>query len=122
MPIVSLELVEDANGKQEISPVQLQEIVDVLGDLFDSEAGGTWIKVSHLPRSQYAENRTQLSDSVRPTFVTVLKADPAPNLSHLASQIASAIATCLQRPLNNTHVLFEPPARHRIAFGGNLVE
>ena len=121
MPIVDIEVVantsEPVPGKE-----QLQALVDELGDLFDSEPGGTWIRLRSIDRRGYAENRTLLDESVRPTFVSVLRYElpDAVELRREMAGIAEAVARILDRPRENVHVLYSPRAKGRIGFGGEL--
>lgn len=50
MPIVTLELIEDAT-QQPVSADALANLTDALGELFDSAPGGTWVKLHYLPRA-----------------------------------------------------------------------
>ena len=93
-----------------------------MGDLFDSEPGGTWIRLRSIDRRGYAENRTLLDESVRPTFVSVLRYElpDAVELRREMAGIAEAVARILDRPRENVHVLYSPRAKGRIGFGGEL--
>ena len=107
-----------------VSKEQLQSLVDELGDLFGSEPGGTWVRLRSLDRRDYAENRTPIDGSVRPTFVSVLR-DEWPDAVELRREmagIAEVVARILDRPRGNVHVLYSPGAKGRIGFGGELKE
>ena len=123
MPIVDIEVVTDASepvaGKE-----QLQSLADELGDLFGSDPGDTWIRLRSIDRRGYAENRTLIDGSVRPTFVSVLRYElpDAVELRREMAGIAEAVARILDRPRENVHVLYSPDARGRIGFGGELEE
>ena len=121
MPIVDIEVVTNAS-ESVTSKEQLQSLADELGDLFDSEPGGTWIRLRALDRGDYAENRTQIDGSVRPTFVSVLRYElpDAVELRREMAGIAEAVARILDRPRENVHVLYSPGAKGRIGFGGKL--
>jgi phenylpyruvate tautomerase PptA (4-oxalocrotonate tautomerase family) len=74
-----------------------------------------------LSADRYAENGGEVE--VRPVFVRVLRAD-SPTQTELkqeASKLAEAIAGVCGRPVENVHVIFEPPGMGRIAFGGKLL-
>ena len=103
---------------------QLQALADELGDLFGSEPGGTWIRLRSIDRRGYAENRTLVDGSVRPTFVSVLRYElpDAAGLRREMAGIAEAVARILDRPRKNVHVLYSPGAKGRIGFGGKLEE
>ncbi len=123
MPIVDIEVVTNAS-EPVASKEQLQSLVDELGDLFGSEPGGTWIRLRSIDRGDYAENKTLIDGSVRPTFVSVLRSElpDAVELRREMAGIAEAVARILDRPLENVHVLYSPDAKGRIGFGGELKE
>lgn len=120
MPIVDVELVEDAGGTPQ---VDLQLLADALGEVFASQPGGTWVRARTLPRRYYAENGGPLPPEVRPTFVSVLHGRWPPSQEEVAQQarqIAETVAEVLNRPVENVHVLYLPEGAGRIAFGGKL--
>ena len=123
MPIVDIEVVtnpsETVAGKE-----LLQSLADELGDLFGSGPGDTWIRLRSIDRRGYAENRTPIDGSVRPTFVSVLRYElpDAAELRREMAGIAEAVARILGRPRENVHVLYSPGAKGRIGFGGKLEE
>ena len=123
MPIVDIEVLEDADNPASLD-AHLQTLADRLGELFSSDAAGTWVRLRYLSRSHYAENQVAVETNVRPTFVTVLKAR-LPDTDALraeAKQIAVIVGTAFDRPHANVHVLYAPPAEGRIAFAGELLE
>ena len=119
MPIVTVELVSDTPAPAGAS----QRLADACGALFDSAPGTTWVRVRHLPHAQYAENATELTAAVQPTFVEVLHRHTQPEAERRreARALAACVATVLERPANNVHVLYAAPGAGRIAFGGELV-
>jgi phenylpyruvate tautomerase PptA (4-oxalocrotonate tautomerase family) len=123
VPVIDLDLTM-AESEPVLSAQTIQALTDDLGRIFGSAPGGTWLRIHYLSRSAYAENLIDLPADVQPVFVRVLKAD-LPDLAARKAE-ASAIAACvsrlINRPLENTHILFEPAARGRIAFGGDLLE
>jgi phenylpyruvate tautomerase PptA (4-oxalocrotonate tautomerase family) len=122
MPIVELELV--INGEAEkLGSELIQRLADQIGDYFGSDPADTWLRVRYLDRSQYAENRSRVPDSLKPTFVSILKYQlPGEDkLVEGARRLAEITANCIGRPLENTHIIFEPDGRGRVAFGGELV-
>jgi len=122
MPIVSIEIVEDAESAP-LASATVQSLADALGELFGSDTAGTWVKVHTLPRTHYAENGRLLDTSTRPVMVEIIKADIAdiPQLTGEATAISSLVAQQLGRPQQNVHVIYQAGARGRIAFGGELV-
>jgi phenylpyruvate tautomerase PptA (4-oxalocrotonate tautomerase family) len=124
MPIIDIETVGDAPPDPAGTHAAARELADRIGAILGSAPSGTWVRLRHLPRNAYAENGGEVPPDVRPTFVRVLLARlPERNvLRTYAASIASAVAAALGRPAENVHVLFEPPAAGRIAFGGRLTE
>jgi phenylpyruvate tautomerase PptA (4-oxalocrotonate tautomerase family) len=94
-------------------------LADALGEVFGSEPGRTWVRVRTLPDSHYAEN---LSEAPRPVFVTLLLGAPPTGelLTLQVRQVAEAVARTCRVPTDTVHVLLEPAARGRMAFGGQL--
>ncbi|MDA0273617.1 MAG: hypothetical protein O3C68_10250 [Proteobacteria bacterium] len=122
MPIVELELVIDGEAEK-LGSELIQRLADQIGEYLGSDTAGTWVMVRYLDRSQYAENRSPVPESVKPTFVSILQYQlPGQNgLAEGARRLADITATCIGRPLENTHIIFEPAGRCRVAFGGELV-
>ena len=121
MPIVTIEVLKTA-GDPEIPPQTLQQLTDALGELFQSEAGGTWVKLRYLDSSNYAENQTTLPASTRPVMVEIIHSRlPAElELAVQAAAVCEVVAGHLNQPEQNVHILYQPNARGRIAFGGKL--
>ena len=121
MPIIDIELVED-EAPQAVSAEIVQALADELGELLGSNQASTWVRMRYLPRDQYAENQGAIDQSTRPVFVTVLKAFSGDEQQLAeARAIADKVSGLLQRPIQNTHILFQPDAVGRIAFGGELI-
>jgi phenylpyruvate tautomerase PptA (4-oxalocrotonate tautomerase family) len=118
MPIVDIEIVGDADA----APAALaQALADEAGRIFGSPPGTTWVRVRALAAAAYAENGVAAG---RPVFVTVTKRQP-PSGAALAEEIGTltrAVARAVGRPEEGVHVLYEPAAAGRVAFGGALVE
>ena len=120
MPILDIELVL-APGETPATDLA-QKLAEAAGMVFGSEPGRTWVKLRFVPAHLYAENAVS-SDSVFPAFVTVLKSR-APIGDELAIEITNlteAIARACDRPAENVHILYQPNAAGRAAFGGRLV-
>ncbi len=120
MPILDVEIV--LKPDEILAPGLAAELADRTAAVLGARPGGTWVKLRTLSPEQYAEDGGP-SPGVYPVFVSVLKADwPGPD--ELAAEVAAltqAIAQVCQRPRENVHVLYQPPARGRIAFGGRLI-
>lgn len=133
MPIVDIQIVESAES--DVSPAFTQHIADELGSIFNSGPQQTWVKLSLLPARCYAENCTDESHERGEVGVTVDKEFPAPVFVHVlkwkagtpeqrqaeAQAISACVARACGRNVENVHVIFEPDAAGRIAFGGELV-
>ena len=119
MPIIDIELVEPAGTLSEAGLAQA--LADALGEAFGVAPGKIWTRIRSLPAANYAENHLSAPN---PVFVTVLASAP-PDGEELRKRIAQTteiVARLTRRPADNVHVLFEPAAKGRIAFGGRLVE
>jgi phenylpyruvate tautomerase PptA (4-oxalocrotonate tautomerase family) len=118
MPIIDIEVVGPSDT---MLAEEVQNLADDLGDAFEAAPGDVWVRLHTLPANHYAENRAQ---APAPVFVTVT-ASAAPEgdgLRQRITRITDTVAHWTHRPPGNVHVLFAPPARGRIAFGGRLVE
>ena len=122
MPVVTVHVVLDDPARP-LPRGAPRRLADAAGEVFASRPGGTWVRLFELPRDRYAESGTAFAPELRPTFVEVLLADlPAEDeLAERAARLAERVAEVLERPLENTHVLFLPEARGRVAFGGRLL-
>ena len=122
MPIVRLKLLVRDDAER-LGKDTLQALADELGRYFESEPAGTWVEAEYLPIEQYAENSRELAEDVKPTLVYVLRHHlPAQEeLAQEAMDLARIVAKRLQRPRRNTHIVYEPPGKGRVAFGGTLV-
>jgi phenylpyruvate tautomerase PptA (4-oxalocrotonate tautomerase family) len=120
MPILDVEIVTEPG--ESLKDDLARQLADLAGDILGSERGGTWVKVQTLPREQYAENGDLLAD-IRPVFVSVLMGQhpSQETMKQQAERLAAAFAQACGRPKENVHVLYQPNAGGRIAFGGKLV-
>jgi hypothetical protein len=77
-----------------------------------------------LSQEHYAENGGGPDLALQPVFIHVLKAAiPAESeLQAEAAALAAAVARACKRHLENVHILYDPPAAGRIAFGGRLLK
>ncbi len=126
MPIVTIETLSDSDYSEDDAmptPRQLQSLADALGELFGSQPSGTWVKARQQQRAYYAENRIEVSPDLRPVIVEVLKSEPdsGKNLAIEAAAVCAVVAQVLGRRTENVHVIYQPDARGRVAFGGQLV-
>lgn len=113
MPILDITIVGAATDE-----TLAQRLADAAGDALGSERGRTWVRLHRLARTDYAESG---GSDVEPVFAQVLLAQPPDDRAALARSLSRAIGRAAGRPEENVHVLFEPAAAGRIAFGGSLV-
>ena len=115
MPILDVDIV----GAADLDLAQ--KIADAAGQVFHTPAGETWVRLRSP--DAYAESGGTLPEGVRPVFVSVLKAQPPTGeaLALEVSALTEAVAHACGRPPENVHVLYEPAAQGRLAFGGSLV-
>lgn len=116
MPILDVEIVGNIE-QQGIA----QTIADAAGRVLKTGPGRTWVKVRFLNSNNYAENG-EGSTNLKPVFVSVLLGgcDDLNQKEEIAQRLAKTFSEVLGRPAENIHVLFEPNALGRIAFGGSL--
>jgi phenylpyruvate tautomerase PptA (4-oxalocrotonate tautomerase family) len=120
MPIVDVEIVGDDTASGPLLPTAL---ADVLGGIFGTAPGRTWVRIRRLPASAYAENGVEVTSVGLPVFVTVLHARPPEGDARAAEVLAvtRAVADWARRDPQRVHVQYAPAAAGRQAFGGTLV-
>lgn len=121
MPILQIEIVgRPAAGSGNLA----RRIADAAAKVLKEPPGRVWVRLNCLPRGNYAECGGPLPAGIRPVFVNVLKAGLGPQKALLieARAMAKAIAKACARPVENVHIFYDPPARGRAAFGGELLE
>jgi len=117
MPVVDVEIV----GKENTDGLA-GKIANCVGRVLGMPKGRTWVKLRFLPEARYAEHGGTPAD-VRPVFVSLLLAD-VPDVQERQRQVADLareLGKVCGRPADNVHVLYEAPAKGRMAFGGRLV-
>ena len=119
MPIIDIELVTTTAASPDAAVTCA--LANELGDAFEAAPGKVWVRVRTLSSANYAENRVNAPE---PVFVTVLASAPPEGevLRRRVAAITEIVARFTHRERGHVHVLFEPAARGRIAFGGRLVE
>ena len=124
MPIVTVRVVAPKNNDLDTSgDGVVRRLADALGEALDTEPGRTWVTLRTVPSSRYAENGVPREETPLPVFVDVLKAawpDEA-TLAEEAARLAIAVADAVGRPVESIHIIYQPPAAGRVAFGGRLV-
>jgi len=122
MPILEVEVIGGAPIPERVRLAQ--RLADAAGAIFRSAPGATWVRVRELEPTEYAENATEpLTPGARPVFVRLLKQGlPDPEaMAREVEALTSAVALETGRPRDQVHVIYEPPAAGRVAFGGRLV-
>src|SRR5262245_53061486 len=121
MPIVDVEIV--LNDGQSLRANLAAELAEVIGSVFESPKGRTWVRLRSLARGNYGENGGT-PEYAQPVFVTILKAEwpQGEALKREMRLLTNAIAAIVDRNSDSVHILYEPDAKGRIAFGGELVE
>ncbi|HEY8427325.1 MAG TPA: Rid family hydrolase [Sandaracinaceae bacterium] len=113
MPILDVTVVAAGDD-----PSLAQRLADAAGRALGAEPGRTWVRLHRLASSDYAQSGGAKGE---PVFAQVLLERPPDDRAALARSLASAIAGATGRPPEHVHVLFEPAAAGRVAFGGALV-
>jgi phenylpyruvate tautomerase PptA (4-oxalocrotonate tautomerase family) len=121
MPILDIRLIGPVPN--EIRPGLAQRLAEAAGVALASRPKGTWVTLHLLDAEAYAENAGGPPAGAQPVLVSVLQAEPPQGqaLAEQAARLAQAIAEACGRPVENVHLIFEPPARGRVAFGGRLL-
>lgn len=97
-------------------------LAETAGQIIDGAPGSTWVRLRTLSPQLYAENGSPQPAGWRAVFVRVLKAQ-CPTGAALESEVLAltdGVARVCGRPPENVHIIYEPDARGRIAFGGHL--
>ena len=120
MPILTVEIVHDSGA----TPTQdlAQRLADRAGEALGAALGTTWVLVNPVPSTRYAESGGG-GGEYRPVFVRVLRrAQPdEADWSDEVSAHTGAVAEVCGRARDQVHVIYEPPALGRVAFGGVMV-
>ena len=98
-----------------------QRIADRAGDALGARTGGTWVRLREIAPADYAESGAPTT--TRPVIARVLRFELPPPIERATSalELARILAEELDRPREQVHIVFEPPAAGRVAFGGELV-
>lgn len=120
MPILEVTIVlrEGETASEELAPA----LADAAAAVFNSGPGQTWVLLSTIRTANYGENGGT-PGGVFPVFVKVLKAQ-APDHEDMPKEVenlTAAFAAIIGRPFENVHLIYEPPAEGRVAFGGRVM-
>lgn len=122
MPIVEVEIVVEPG--EELEESLAHWLAEATGPIFRAPPGSTWVRLRTLATEHYRESGGGPPEGVKPVFVRVLRARASSD-DELAEEIArltEVVAELCQRPPRHVHVLYDPPAEGRLAFGGRLVD
>jgi len=121
VPIVELEFI--LSDAETLAPDLPTDLAIALASVFAAPPGRVWVRVRSLPAAQYAENGATLRADELPVFVTVLLAHPPEGEARArqAEDLCAAVARVARRARDRVHLVYEPPAAGRVAFGGRLV-
>jgi phenylpyruvate tautomerase PptA (4-oxalocrotonate tautomerase family) len=122
MPIVTVEVVAEANGA--MAQDMVRSLADAIGRALKSPPGQTWVRVRSLARDQYAENEVLLDAAELPVFVSILKRQSprGAELEGEVTELTRAVARVIGRPATCVHIEYAPAAAGRLSFGGVLVK
>ena len=122
MPVLEVTIV--GSGPALNQKDRASRIAEASGAVFRSGPGSTWVVLREHPAEGYAENSGGTGDSYAPVFVRVLKKSvPAgPELKAEVEALTRAVAEVCGRDPGQVHVIYEPAAAGRVAFGGRLVD
>jgi phenylpyruvate tautomerase PptA (4-oxalocrotonate tautomerase family) len=114
MPILEVEIVGECG---EVA----KAVADAVAREFADEEWKVWVRLRRLDPRDYAESE---GGSYEPVFVSVLSLSfrEGERMATTMRRIATAVAAAVGRPLENVHVTYEPAARGRLAFGGEMAE
>jgi len=117
MPILTFEIV---------GPIENEDLAHSLantaGEILGAKQGTTWVKIHFLPTENYSESGN-FAGEIQPVFVSVLLGQFYKNKEYakVAQELSLAFSKIMGRAQENIHILFEPSAMGRIAFGGKLL-
>jgi phenylpyruvate tautomerase PptA (4-oxalocrotonate tautomerase family) len=109
---------------ESLAPHLARRVADAVAAVVGAPAGSVWVTITALPTQAYAENGVAAAATPRPAFVRILKSrlDEPAALAAEAAALVRALAPLLDRPADLVHLIYEPAASGRIAFGGSLRE
>jgi phenylpyruvate tautomerase PptA (4-oxalocrotonate tautomerase family) len=121
MPI--LEVIIVLKEDESLPPGLAAELADAAAAVFDSGPGQTWVRLESVGAAEYAENGGGPPAGVSPVFIRVLKAQltDREQMRREAERLTAAIAAAVRRPIEHVHLVYEPPGRGRVSFGGRLL-
>lgn len=120
MPIFDIEIA--TRHGETLVPRLASDLADALGAILGAGPGKVWVRLRALAPEAYAEN-LEGADRPYPVFVELTASAPpeGEHLDHVAQQVSEAVAHLADRSPENVHVIVQPAAKGRIAFGGKVV-
>ncbi|MEE2777693.1 MAG: hypothetical protein VYE73_13140 [Acidobacteriota bacterium] len=120
MPILEVEVVVQEG--EALDDDLASWLAESAGQVLSAPPGGTWVRLRTLPADQYGESGGGPPPGVRPVFVRVLQARPTKDelVDDEVQRLSQTIGELCNRPARNVHILYDPPAAGRIAFGGRV--
>ena len=122
MPILNIEVIGPLN--ESIRSGLASRIADAAGKVLNSKPQSTWVKIRFLSEEEYSENEGGPAEAVLPVFISLILAKPPAGneLNKMLYRLTEVIAKVCERPPQNVHIIVEPAAAGRIAFGGSLID
>jgi phenylpyruvate tautomerase PptA (4-oxalocrotonate tautomerase family) len=118
MPIVDVEIITAESLDKGLGAA----IAEMAAQVFGGPPGSIWVRIRALPPEHYAENGVAVPEGWSSVFVTVCKARRPTGVA-LESEVRAlteGVARVCGRSVEHVHILYEPDAQGRIAFGGKL--
>ena len=121
MPILAVDIIDRPGAS--LAPDLAQRLADEAGRALGAPPGTTWVLVDLIPSTRYAESGGRPGEHL-PIFVHVLKRalPEGHERAAEAAALSAAIAGVCGWPPDEVHVIYEPSALGRVAFGGAMVE
>ncbi|MGH7681408.1 MAG: tautomerase family protein [Candidatus Eiseniibacteriota bacterium] len=124
MPILEVELVGEVAS--ETRRGLAERIAQSVAAVLNAETGSVWVRLRFTPASDYGENGPPAGhpDPTHPVFVTINRRalPPASILKQEARLLAAVVAGACHRVKADVHIIYEPPGKGRVAFGGSLID
>jgi hypothetical protein len=120
MPVLEIELVGEPGLRKDLGRLLADAAARVLSP---DRRGATWVKLGWTQKWHYAENGWDERETPDPVFVRLLVAawPDETERADTSRRLAEALAPLCDRSPELVHILWEPPAAGRVAFGGRLL-
>lgn len=124
MPILEIEITGERHADQGAEHQLVQRLADAAACvLTPGRIGATWVRLRWTQHRHYGEGGCPPAQTPSPVFVRLLVAawPDEPTRASLSAQLCEALAPLCRRAPSLVHLLWEPPAAGRVAFGGRLL-